>query len=206
MSASRTITITTSTSLTAGPSGSRPIPPLPADPSIHEEEVEIWKTKKGKKNTKAQPVSGDPNDGDDGDNDDDNEEDQVPCEWCQNKKLPCQMQAGKRSSIICKPCHNAKVRCSYSGHLTASKQQEGGSGERIAVMESQMAQGLADLRALWEAHSCSQQYLHQLLRMQEDDHARLIAIETRMAMMGIAEGPATVRPSRRITEWRRPLK
>ncbi|KAJ3912383.1 hypothetical protein F5877DRAFT_84862 [Lentinula edodes] len=146
--------------------------------------VEIQKTKKGKKIIKAQPVGRDSDDGDDGDDDDDNEEDRAPCERCQNKKLPCQMQAGKRSSIICKPYHDTKVRCSYSGRPTALKQREGGSGERIAVMESQMAQGLADLQAIRETHSHSQQYLHQLLRTQEDDHAWLIAIETRMAMMG----------------------
>ncbi|KAJ3924430.1 MAG: hypothetical protein NXY57DRAFT_1088206, partial [Lentinula lateritia] len=137
----------------------------------------------GKGKAKAQPVGGDPDDGDDGDDDDDDEEDRAPCERCKTKKLPCQMQAGKRSSIICKPCHNAKVKCSYSGRPTISKQREGGSGERIAVMESQMAQSLADLRALREADSKTHQYLRQLLRRQEDDHARLIAMETRMALM-----------------------
>ncbi|KAJ3884223.1 hypothetical protein GG344DRAFT_71506, partial [Lentinula edodes] len=50
------------------------------------------------------------------------------------------------------------------------------------------------------------QYLRQLLRRQEDDHARLIAMETRMAMMGMGGGSATAGPSRRTTEWRRPLK
>ncbi|KAJ3858228.1 hypothetical protein EV359DRAFT_88057 [Lentinula novae-zelandiae] len=167
---------------------------------------------KGKGKAKALPVGGDPDDGDDrDDNDDNDEEDRAPCERCRNKKLPCQMQAGKRSSIICKPCHDAKVKCLYSGHLTTSKQREGRSGERIAVMESQMAQGLADLRALQEANSKSQQYLRQLLRRQEDDHARLISIETRMAetrmaMMGMGKEPAAAGPSRRTTEQRRPLK
>ncbi|KAJ3858584.1 hypothetical protein EV359DRAFT_87508 [Lentinula novae-zelandiae] len=69
-----------------------------------------------------------------------------------------------------------------------------------------MAQGLANLRALREAHSQSQQYLHQLLRRQEDDHARLIAIETRMAIMGVGEGPATAGLSRRVAERPRLLK
>ncbi|KAJ3910876.1 hypothetical protein F5877DRAFT_86847, partial [Lentinula edodes] len=156
---------------------------------------------KEKGKAKTQPVGRDPDDGDD-----DDEEDRAPCERCKNTKLPCQMQAGKRSSIICKPCHDAKVRCSYSGRPTTSKQREGGSGERIAIMESQMAQSLADLRALREADSKTHQYLHQLLRKQEDDHARLIAMETRMAMMGMGGGPATAGPSRRNTEWRRPLK
>ncbi|KAJ3884316.1 hypothetical protein GG344DRAFT_84219 [Lentinula edodes] len=111
------------------------------------------------------------------------------------------MTAGKRSSIICKPCHDAKVRCP-----TTSKQREGGSGERITVMESQMAQGLTDLRALREAHSKFQQYLRQLLRRQENDHARLIAMETRMAMMGVGVGPVAAGPSRRVTEQPRALK
>ncbi|GAW07620.1 hypothetical protein LENED_009627 [Lentinula edodes] len=150
-----------------------------------------------------QPVGGDPNDGDD---DDDDEEDRAPCERCKTKKLPCQMQAGKRSSIICKPCHDAKVRCSYSGHPNTSKQREGGSGKRIAVLESQMAQSLADSQALREADSKTHQYLHQLLRRQEDDHARLIAMETRMAMMGMGGGPATAGTSRQSTERQHPLK
>ncbi|KAJ3872214.1 hypothetical protein F5051DRAFT_445392 [Lentinula edodes] len=140
---------------------------------------------KGKGKAPGQPVSGDPDDSDD---DDDNEEDQVPCEWCKSKKLPCQMQAGKRSSIIWRP--------------TTSKQQEGGSGECIAVMESQMAQSLADLQALREAGSKTHQYLCQLLRKQEDNHAHLIAMETRMVMMGMGGGPATAGPLRRTTEQR----
>ncbi|KAJ3846671.1 hypothetical protein EV368DRAFT_88685 [Lentinula lateritia] len=69
-------------------------------------------------------------------------------------------------------------------------------------MESQMAQGLANLQALWEAHSQSQQYLHQLLRRQDEDHARLIAIETRLAMAG----PATPGPLRVASERLKNLK
>ncbi|KAJ3925244.1 MAG: hypothetical protein NXY57DRAFT_1072271 [Lentinula lateritia] len=60
------------------------------------------------------------------------------------------MQAGKRSSVICKPCHDAKVQCSYSGRPSSVK-REGGSnptGERLAVLESQVAQLLADNRQL----------------------------------------------------------
>ncbi|KAJ3871309.1 hypothetical protein F5051DRAFT_446352 [Lentinula edodes] len=73
-------------------------------------------------------------------------------------------------------------------------------------MESQMAQSLADIRALREADSKTHQYLRQLLRRQEDDHACLIAMETRMAMMGMGEGLAAAGPLRRNTEWQRPLK
>ncbi|KAJ3858151.1 hypothetical protein EV359DRAFT_88177 [Lentinula novae-zelandiae] len=156
--------------------------------------VEIRREKgKRREEVPAQPVGGDPDDGDDGDNDDD-EEEREPCERCKAKKIPCLQQAGKRSSVICKPCHDSKVRCSFSGRPLTVK-REGGSGERIAVMESQMAQSLADLRALREANSKSHQYLRQLLRRQEDDHAHLIAMETRMAMMGMGEGLATAGPS-----------
>ncbi|KAJ3878982.1 hypothetical protein F5051DRAFT_439201 [Lentinula edodes] len=83
---------------------------------------------KGKGKAKSQPVGGDPNNGGDGD-DNDEEDDQAPCERCRSKKISCQMQAGKRSSIICKPCHDTKVKCSYSC---------------LAVLESQVAQLLAD--------------------------------------------------------------
>ena len=60
------------------------------------------------------------------------------------------MQAGKRSSVICKPCHDAKVRCSYSGRPSTVKREGGGApyGERLAVLESQVAQLLADNRQL----------------------------------------------------------
>ncbi|KAJ3872093.1 hypothetical protein F5051DRAFT_445528 [Lentinula edodes] len=167
--------------------------------------VEVTKMKsKGKGKASAQPVGGDPNDGDD----DDNDEDREPCERCKVKKIPCLEQAGKRSSVICKPCHDAKVRCSYSGRPYVVK-KEGGtspSGERLAVLESQMAQLLADNRALREANSKSHQYLRQLLRRQEDDHTRLISMDTRMGLMGMGEGPAMAGPSRRTTERRRPLK
>ncbi|GAW10456.1 hypothetical protein LENED_012720 [Lentinula edodes] len=154
------------------------------------------------------PVGEDPDDGDDGDEDDDDDEDRDPCERCKAKKIPCLKQAGKRSSVICKPCHDSKVRCSYSGRPYTVKREGGASpsGERLAVLESQMAQVLADNRALREANSKSHQYLRQLLRRQEDDHARLISMDTRMTMMGMGEGPATAGPSRRSTERRRPLK
>ncbi|KAJ3898643.1 hypothetical protein F5879DRAFT_926893, partial [Lentinula edodes] len=158
--------------------------------------VEIRREKgKGRAKVPAQPVGGDPNDGND-------DKEKEPCERCKAKKIPCLQQAGKRSSVICKPCHDSKVRCSCSGCPSTGK-QEGGSGERMAVMESQMAQILADLRALREANSKSHQYLRQLLRQQEDDHARLIAMETRMAMMGMGEEPARAGPLRRTTERQR---
>ncbi|KAJ3803470.1 hypothetical protein F5876DRAFT_71401, partial [Lentinula aff. lateritia] len=113
--------------------------------------VEIRK-EKGKGKAKAQPVGGDPDDGGDGDDDDDDEDERAPCERCRNKKIPCQMQAGKRSSIICKPCHDAKVKCSYSGRPSTVKREGGGQpiGERLAILESQMAQLLADNRQLRE--------------------------------------------------------
>ncbi|KAJ3911332.1 hypothetical protein F5877DRAFT_86130 [Lentinula edodes] len=110
--------------------------------------VEIQRTKsKGKGKARAEPVGGDPDNGDDGDDDDDDKE---PCERCRVKKISCQMQAGKRSSVICKPCHDAKVWCSYSGRPSMVK-EEGGSnptGDRLAVLESQVAQLLANNRQL----------------------------------------------------------
>ncbi|KAJ3884049.1 hypothetical protein GG344DRAFT_84658 [Lentinula edodes] len=141
---------------------------------------------KGKGKAKALDVNEDPDDVDDGDNDDEDEEDREPCERCRSKKIPCLKQAGKQSSVILK--------------------KEGGagpSGERLAVLESQMAQLLADNRALWEANSKTQQYLRQLLRRQEDDHTRLISMDTRMSLMGMGEGLAVAGPSRRTTERRR---
>ncbi|KAJ3870492.1 hypothetical protein F5051DRAFT_447622, partial [Lentinula edodes] len=120
--------------------------------------VEIRREKgKGKGKAKIQPVDEDPDDGGDGGDDggdggdnDDDEEEQAPCERCKNKKISCQMQAGRRSSIICKPCHDAKVKCSYSGRPSMVKQEGGGhpTGERLAVLESQVAQLLADNQQL----------------------------------------------------------
>ncbi|KAJ3897961.1 hypothetical protein F5879DRAFT_995327 [Lentinula edodes] len=109
--------------------------------SLRRPVVEISKKSKGKGKAKAQPIDKDPDDSDD---------EKEPCERCRTKKISCQMQAGKRSSIICKPCHDAKVRCSYSGRPSTVK-REGGSnptGECLAVLESQVAQLLADNRQL----------------------------------------------------------
>lgn len=88
----------------------------------------------------------DPDDGGDGDDDDDDDEEWAPCERCRSKKIPCQMQAGKRSLVICKPCHDAKVRCLYSGRSSTVKQEGGGnlSDECLVVLKSQVAQLLAD--------------------------------------------------------------
>ncbi|KAJ3898042.1 hypothetical protein F5879DRAFT_927366 [Lentinula edodes] len=101
---------------------------------------------KGKGKAWATPVGGDPDDGDGDDNNNDKEDQCAPCKQCRSKKIPCQMQAGKRSSIICKPCHNTKVQCLYSGRPSTLKQEEGANptGERLAVLESQVAQLLAD--------------------------------------------------------------
>ncbi|KAJ3897300.1 hypothetical protein F5879DRAFT_996266 [Lentinula edodes] len=164
--------------------------------------VEIRREKgKGREEVPAQPVGEDPDDGD-------NKEEREPCERCKAKKIPCLKQAGKQSSVICKPCHDSKVRCSYSGCPYTVKREGGASlsGKRLAVLESQIAQVLADNWALREANSKSHQYLRQLLRRQEDDHARLISMDTRMALMGMGEGPATAGPSRRTAEQWRPLK
>ena len=108
----------------------------------------------------------DPDDGDDGDDDNDEKE---PCERCRAKKISCQMQAGKRSSIICKPCHDAKVRCSYSGRPSTVKREGGGNplGERMAVLESQMAQLLADNRQLRDGQIKANTYHRHMVRKLE---------------------------------------
>ncbi|KAJ3872504.1 hypothetical protein F5051DRAFT_445113 [Lentinula edodes] len=108
---------------------------------------------------RAQPAGEDPDDG----NDDDDEEDRKPCKRCKAKKITRLKQAGKRSSVICKPCHDSKVQCSYLGRPYTVKREGGASpsGEQLAVLESQM--------------------------VQEDDHARLISMDTRMALMEESE-------------------
>ncbi|KAJ3803716.1 hypothetical protein F5876DRAFT_84615 [Lentinula aff. lateritia] len=166
-------------------------------------EVEIPRLiKKG--SSKQGAEAGDPDDGDDGSDGEDVEDDEdekAPCERCQLKKLPCLPQEGKRYTVICKPCHDSKVRCSYSGRPVVTR-REGGSGERLAVMESQLAQGLADVRSLREATTRTNQYLWQILRRQDEVNGRLIAIETRLSMAG----SATPGPSRTVSVKPRVLK
>ncbi|KAJ3858132.1 hypothetical protein EV359DRAFT_88205, partial [Lentinula novae-zelandiae] len=151
--------------------------PGEASTSARRAEVEIpWVVRKGKGRQRTEASGGDPDDGgDSGDDDNDDEEERAPCERCHLKKIPC---------------------------LEQVKREGGPSGEQMAIMESQMAQGLADLWALREAHSRSQQYLCQLLKRQDEDHARLIAIETRLAMAGLV----TPGPSRVVSEKPRNLK
>ncbi|KAJ3858296.1 hypothetical protein EV359DRAFT_87954 [Lentinula novae-zelandiae] len=161
--------------------------PSEATTSVTQVEVEIPRlVKKGKGRLRNEASGGDPDDGDDGGEDDDDDEERAPCEWCVNKRIPCLEQVGKRSTVICKPCHDAKVKCSYSGRPVQSKREGGPSGEGLAVMESQMAQGPADVRSLREATTRTNQYLHQILRKQEEMNGRLIAIETRLSMAGSA--------------------
>ncbi|KAJ3858095.1 hypothetical protein EV359DRAFT_88281 [Lentinula novae-zelandiae] len=132
--------------------------------------------KKNKGRQRREVSGGEPDDGGDGGEDDDNDdEERAPCEQCQLKKIPC---------------------------LEQVKREGGPSGERMTVMESQMAQLLADNRALREATSRSHQYLRQLLHQQDEDHARLIAIETRNVMSGLA----TPGPSRSVSDRPRSLK
>ncbi|KAJ3845599.1 hypothetical protein EV368DRAFT_90486 [Lentinula lateritia] len=69
-------------------------------------------------------------------------------------------------------------------------------------MESQLAQLMADNRSLREATTKSHQYLRQLLRRQDEDHARLIAIDTRDAM----RRSAVPGPSRSASDRPRNLK
>ncbi|KAJ3870851.1 hypothetical protein F5051DRAFT_447043 [Lentinula edodes] len=178
--------------------------PGEASTSARRVEVEIPRVvRKAKGKQRMEASGGDPDDGGDGgDDDDEDDEERAPCEWCQQKKIPCLEQVGKRSTVICKPCHDAKVKCSYSGRPVTVKREGGPSGERMTVMESQLAQLLADNRALREATSRSHQYLRQLLRRQDEDHARLIAIDTRDAM----REPATLGPSRLVSGRPKNLK
>ncbi|KAJ3845615.1 hypothetical protein EV368DRAFT_70559, partial [Lentinula lateritia] len=130
--------------------------------------VEI-RREKGKGKAKPQAVGGDPDDGDDGDEDEEDEDERAPCERCRSKKISCQMQAGKRSSIICKPCHDAKVKCSYSGRPSTVKKEVAShpTGERLAVLESQVAQLLADNRVLREGQIKSNTYDRHIIKKLE---------------------------------------
>ncbi|KAJ3803596.1 hypothetical protein F5876DRAFT_84931 [Lentinula aff. lateritia] len=233
MSHSRTQTITTPSSTTAGPSRSRPLNPPPADPvddddealeedddeAIRQAEEKVRRMKarkaaaaarkkaeeeaakkaaeeaqrkkeaaareleeprrvmaeagvfarRGKGKAKAQPVGGDPDDGDDGDDDDDDEDERTPCERCRSKRIPCLQQAGKWSSTTCKPCHDAKVRCSHSNRPPTVKKEVSShpTGERLAVLESQVAQLLADNRVLREGQIKSNTYDRHIIKKLE---------------------------------------
>ncbi|GAW06969.1 hypothetical protein LENED_008928 [Lentinula edodes] len=83
--------------------------------------VELRRVKgKGKERVQAEAAGGDPDDGSNGEDNED--DDRTPCEQCRVRKLSCQMQAGV-------------------SNLT---------GKQLAVLESQMAQLLADNRQLRE--------------------------------------------------------
>ncbi|KAJ3804361.1 hypothetical protein F5876DRAFT_70700 [Lentinula aff. lateritia] len=96
---------------------------------------------KGKGEQRAEVISGDPNDNDDGGDSDNNDDEEggekAPCERCWMKKIPCLEQAGKQSTMICKPCHDAKVKCSYSGRPVAVKKEGGPSAieTRLAMAD-----------------------------------------------------------------------
>ncbi|KAJ3803686.1 hypothetical protein F5876DRAFT_84695 [Lentinula aff. lateritia] len=179
--------------------------PAPSDATTSQRRMEVEIPRLIKKGSSKQGAeAGDPDDGDDGSDggdDEDDEDEKAPCVWCQLKKLPCLPQEGKRYTVICKPCHDSKVWCSYSGRPVVTK-RDGGSGERLAVMESQLAQGLADVRSLREATTRTNQYLRQILRRQDEVNGRLIAIETRLSMAG----SVTPRPSRTVSVKPRVLK
>ncbi|KAJ3891200.1 hypothetical protein GG344DRAFT_77116 [Lentinula edodes] len=103
-----------------------------------------WWKFEGREKVQTQPVGGDPDDSDD--------EEREPCERCKAKKIPCLQLAGK-------------------WRRPSMGKQEGTSDEQMTVMESQMARSLANLWALPETNTKSHQYLCQLLRQQEDNHA-----------------------------------
>ncbi|KAJ3897698.1 hypothetical protein F5879DRAFT_995654 [Lentinula edodes] len=79
------------------------------------------------------------------------------------------MQAGKRSSVICKPCYDAKVRCLYSRRPSTVKREGGGNpiGKRMAVLESQVAQLLADNRQLRDGQIKANTYHRHMTRKLE---------------------------------------
>ncbi|KAJ3805010.1 hypothetical protein F5876DRAFT_70161 [Lentinula aff. lateritia] len=94
-----------------------------ASSSTNQVEVEILqiiRKEKGKQRVEA--IGGDPDDVDNSgdDNDDNNKEDgeKVPCKRYQIKRIPCLEQAGKKSTMICKACHNAKLDQIYSLKFT----------------------------------------------------------------------------------------
>ncbi|KAJ3885420.1 hypothetical protein GG344DRAFT_82730 [Lentinula edodes] len=113
--------------------------------------------------------------GEDPDDGDDNDEDQEPC-----------VMFVLGSSIR-----------SDEGRRSKSERRAGGCARKSNGADPHRQS------ALREANSKFQQYLRQLLRRQEDDHARLISMDTRMALMGMGEGPATVGLSRRTAGQRR---
>ncbi|KAJ3860680.1 hypothetical protein EV359DRAFT_85082 [Lentinula novae-zelandiae] len=122
---------------------------LTAAAEAAQNQVEIPRmVRKGKGQWRTEASGGEPDDGNNGndDDDDDDEDEWAPCQRCRSTKISCQMQAGKRSSIICKPCHDAKVRCSYSNRPFTVKREGGAhpTGKHLAVLESQIAQLLAD--------------------------------------------------------------
>ncbi|KAJ3900562.1 hypothetical protein F5879DRAFT_992755 [Lentinula edodes] len=167
--------------------------------------VEISKGKsKGKGKAKAQAMGENANDGSDSDNDNYDEEEWAHCEQCKSKKIPCQMHTGKRSSVICKPCHNAKVRCSYSGRPLMVK-KEGSShpiGEHLAVLESQMAQllALADNWQLQEGQVKANTYYCHFNRKLDwlmTDAARQRRSPPEMPATGLSELP---RKRRRVVD------
>ncbi|KAJ3803805.1 hypothetical protein F5876DRAFT_84389 [Lentinula aff. lateritia] len=145
--------------------------PALGEASTSRRQVEVEIPRVVRKGSGKQSVeAGDPDDGNDGSDDGDDEDDEdekAPCERWHLKKIPCLQQEGKRQMVICKPCHDSKVQCSYSGQPVLTR-REGGFGERLAVMESQLAQGLADVWSLWEATTRTNQYLRQILRRQDE--------------------------------------
>ncbi|KAJ3804017.1 hypothetical protein F5876DRAFT_83920 [Lentinula aff. lateritia] len=109
----------------------------------------------------------DPDDGD-GEDDDEDDEERAPCERCRMKKIPCLQQEGKR--IVTR--------------------REGGSnptGERIAVLESQMVQLLANNRQLREGQVKANTY-HRHIN-QKLDAARRRTSPPKMPKTGPSELP-----------------
>ncbi|KAJ3897518.1 hypothetical protein F5879DRAFT_995912 [Lentinula edodes] len=118
--------------------------PGAASTSARRVEVEVPRVvKKGKGKQRMEVSSGDPDDGGDGEDDDDeDDEERTPCERCQQKKIPCLEQP-------------VQMKREGGGQLI---------GERLAVLESQMAQLLADNRQLREAQLKDNNYNRHINR------------------------------------------
>ncbi|KAJ3925600.1 MAG: hypothetical protein NXY57DRAFT_1068057 [Lentinula lateritia] len=123
-------------------------PSSEATTSARQVEVKVPRlVKKGKAPTRNEVSGGDPDNGDDGKDDDDKDEEKEPCEQCKAKKIPCLQQAGKRSSIILKK------------EVTSNP-----TSERLAVLESQVAQLLADNRVLREGQIRANTYNRHMMK------------------------------------------
>ncbi|GAW09018.1 hypothetical protein LENED_011140 [Lentinula edodes] len=142
--AGRTTTITTNPS-TAGPSRSRPVPPPPTRRRIWRMRMRIGKRQGQGPARRRRPGTT-----------------ATTATTTTTRRNPANGAGPRRSLARC----SAKVRCSYSGRPSTVK-REGGSnptGERLAVLESQVAQLLADNRQLRDGQVKANTYYRHINR------------------------------------------